>query len=286
MSYKERRAYCKFYQQGRCEHGSMCSFAHSEQDLGTFIGTPLANPKGKGKGKSSWDKGFIGPPPGFDSDEGSKGSFYDSYNGHKGVFHQSKGKGKDSGKGYKSPWDSWDARDAWVAQPQIKRNLCKFFLQGSCEKGPACGFAHSEAELGQPADPDATPPLLAKRTICKFFLEGTCGKGSLCGFAHGEGELGQTIVVDSGAGAPEIKRTLCKFFAEGNCELGVTCGFAHGYEELGTVCVPRVLIRSMCKFHQQGTCEKGDQCLFAHSPDEIGAVVDPRLLQQGPQGAP
>eukprot|EP00971_Amphidinium_carterae_P212534 4217797-Amphidinium_carterae.1 len=37
-----------------------------------------------------------------------------------------------------------------VADKGIKRTLCKFWQQGSCDRGAACGFAHGDEEIGMP----------------------------------------------------------------------------------------------------------------------------------------
>lgn len=168
----------------------------------------------------------------------------------------------------------------------MKRTMCRFFLEGRCAKGAACGFAHSDGELGTPvAQAEFTLPTASvKRTLCRFFLEGKCEKGFACGFAHSEDELGQPLSAQSKAscqeaataapleavsGAP-VKRSLCRHFESGHCERGELCGFAHGSHEIG---LPSEVKRTMCKFFLEGTCAKGESCGFAHTEDELGAAI-------------
>lgn len=215
-----KRTICKFFLSDACERGALCTFAHGEHELGEAVGGQAAPQR------------------------------------LQQLYHEAS---------------------------QVKRTLCKFFLEGHCERGALCGFAHSDHDIGQPV-PDrappvretpapwrqpampvlAAPPVLQKRTMCKFFLEGSCDRGNACGFAHGEHEFGQPVFAGGeepvihrvepvmhrvapmggrvqamaalGAGdvfAGEVKRTICKFYAEGTCSKGRSCGFAHGNHEIG-----------------------------------------------------
>jgi len=78
-----------------------------------------------------------------------------------------------------------------------KTRLCQFFGEGRCQRGRACSFAHSAAEL-------RAPPDLYRSQLCMEFEEtGACRYGAACRFAHGAEEL------RSGeGGAQELKRQL------------------------------------------------------------------------------
>lgn len=63
--------------------------------------------------------------------------------------------------------------------------LCKFFLRGSCQKGPGCTFSHDVQ--GMP-----TVPVDQKlKTPCRYFELGQCMRGPACKFAHGYEELAE-----------------------------------------------------------------------------------------------
>ena len=88
---------------------------------------------------------------------------------------------------------------------QIKEKvLCHFFVEGRCQKGDKCTFAHN-AQLAP-----------KKVELCKFYLNGFCSKGDKCTFMHGEWP--------------------CKFFHRVNfrtgvkkneCANGDACRFSH-----------------------------------------------------------
>jgi hypothetical protein len=101
-------------------------------------------------------------------------------------------------------------------QYKRKTKFCMFHLQGVCQFGSSCAFAHSVEELQQPApqQPDAVqrnysnsspkpftaprgeeevrPPADAyyKKRLCMWHERGgNCRNGDQCRFAHGEEEL-------------------------------------------------------------------------------------------------
>jgi len=107
-------------------------------------------------------------------------------------------------------------------QPQMlhkhlrKTRFCMYHLQGACQFGTECCFAHSLAEMNQTPD-------LRKTQLCKAYQEGACDDPS-CTFAHGDEELRSTDMF--------YKKTLCIWNEKGKCRNGATCRFAHGVKEL------------------------------------------------------
>ena len=86
-----------------------------------------------------------------------------------------------------------------AAPPKPPREpiICKFFLEGRCQKGGECPFSHNT-------------PLNKKLEPCKFYLNGFCAKNENCLYMH--------------ADFP------CKFFhrkANPNCIHGDQCRFSH-----------------------------------------------------------
>mmetsp|Transcript_2969 Transcript_2969/g.6740 ORF Transcript_2969/g.6740 Transcript_2969/m.6740 type:complete len:335 (-) Transcript_2969:188-1192(-) len=122
-----KRTLCKFFQEGYCERGTECGFAHGEHEIGQIV-------VGAGAGKAS------GGPQ----------------------------------------------------RVTVKRTFCKHFQEGNCQRGASCGFAHSEADIGMPVGQPEKPT--TRRTMCKFHPLGTCERGDKCTFAHYEWELGTPIV--------------------------------------------------------------------------------------------
>ena len=63
--------------------------------------------------------------------------------------------------------------------------LCKYYnLEGFCQKGSNCTFAHGEEELRTPVGWS-----LYKTVLCKKFIKNQCKHGDLCRFAHSDEEL-------------------------------------------------------------------------------------------------
>lgn len=95
--------------------------------------------------------------------------------------------------------------------------MCKFFLQGQCDHGGACSYAHSPDEIRNKPD-------LTNTSMCKMFArEGHCTLPD-CRFAHSEAQLRAT----SGF----FKMKMCGFAQSGRCKNGDNCRFAHSPDEL------------------------------------------------------
>lgn len=97
-----------------------------------------------------------------------------------------------------------------------KTKYCVFHLQGICQFGDSCTFAHSCNELQGVPD-------LRKTRLCKAATNGGC-KDPSCSFAHSEEELRSTDMF--------YKKTLCLWFDKGRCRNGDQCRFAHGQVDL------------------------------------------------------
>jgi len=97
-----------------------------------------------------------------------------------------------------------------------KTKFCMFHLQGACQFGKDCAFAHSVTEM------NGTPDL-RKTQMCKAFLEGNC-EDPACNYAHGEAELRSTDMF--------FKKSLCIWNEKGKCRNASQCRFAHGLAEL------------------------------------------------------
>jgi len=75
--------------------------------------------------------------------------------------------------------------------------VCKFWLQGDCQRSHLCQFSHASPGGRPPLVGHSPAPLITadrvteKRTICKFWLQEKCEKADNCTFAHGDAELGQ-----------------------------------------------------------------------------------------------
>ena len=78
-----------------------------------------------------------------------------------------------------------------------RREPCRFFLEGRCKEGDACGFLHE----GSPR---------RRSDVCKFFIAGNCHKDKDCLFSH------------------DLKSAPCRrLHLDGRCRDGASCRFSH-----------------------------------------------------------
>mmetsp|Transcript_71114 Transcript_71114/g.144459 ORF Transcript_71114/g.144459 Transcript_71114/m.144459 type:complete len:682 (-) Transcript_71114:66-2111(-) len=99
----------------------------------------------------------------------------------------------------------------------FKTDMCKFFLQGRCENGDRCSYAHNRDEVRHKPD-------LTRTSMCRTMLQmGSC-TDMTCRFAHDEAQLRATQGF--------FKMKMCGFAQSGRCKHGKSCRFAHSPEEL------------------------------------------------------
>ncbi|CAK9003158.1 Putative protein disulfide-isomerase C1F5.02 [Durusdinium trenchii] len=112
-----------------------------------------------------------------------------------------------------------DALPIWRrhALQLFKTDMCQFFLEGRCENGDLCSYAHKETEVRNKPD-------LTKTSMCRKLLRDGACNDERCRFAHSEAELRST----SGF----FKMKMCVFAQSGKCKNGNRCRFAHTTDEL------------------------------------------------------
>jgi len=150
-----------------------------------------------------------------------------------------------------------------VRDPEV----CKFWMEGRCQKGMVCSYRHPVLEPDRPARFDRPPPPPYPIDIPRgrFDMDppqyGNRGRG----FRRGDyGSMrGDSYEYRAGRGGsafidrkPRNARssTLCKFFQKGNCDRGEDCEFTH---QTG----PK---SEKCKFWGTAPCFKGEWCPFLH----------------------
>ena len=105
---------------------------------------------------------------------------------------------------------------------QVPKQLCKYFIEGHCQKGNDCDFIHSQ-------------PYNYKREICKFYLQDSCGKGNVSfGPSYGRHLSSETVLTFAHPSSPGDNCTFlhkefpCKLYHTGqDCTLGENCKFSH-----------------------------------------------------------
>ncbi|KAL3791419.1 hypothetical protein ACHAW5_005793 [Stephanodiscus triporus] len=80
---------------------------------------------------------------------------------------------------------SWQGIGNNTAGQGDKKQLCKFFASGSCNKGDRCNFSHEINSVGQGQSSGGSKPGGGNgKAPCKFFASGQCRSGSACRFSH------------------------------------------------------------------------------------------------------
>ena len=91
-----------------------------------------------------------------------------------------------------APVPSSPSGPSWEVRAKYNTRICRFHKRGRCNKGSACTFAHSVADLrmGQATMQAFDELLMPLRTeLCHFWGKGKCKRGSLCTFLHCPREL-------------------------------------------------------------------------------------------------
>lgn len=143
----EKRAFCKFFRQGACQRGEACAFAHHEAEvkqIGSIEDQSVTSSPAVGTGGSNHQSAPHG-----------KGGWRGTSNGrsptHICAIHQKK----------RRPEHLVEEGDYFVCKPgseckdllgEAEGTPCKFFAQGTCQRGEACVFSH---ESGPPAQKGA-----------------------------------------------------------------------------------------------------------------------------------
>lgn len=85
-----------------------------------------------------------------------------------------------------------------------KKIVCKYWMEGKCEKGSECIFSHDIIPRITVQEAKANAP------ACRFHILGTCLKGSGCMYSH------------------DLSKVPCRFFhVKGTCSASSKCRFSH-----------------------------------------------------------
>jgi len=215
---------CTYFEQGRCNNGASCTYAHGPAEL-----------------RSNGGKGGGGMP--------NTGSDMLPGRGPSGAL--APGRLDRPMQQQQQPQQQFDGNLAGLdvyglpGQDQrpsagpgpgsFKTRLCTYFQQGHCSRGNQCTFAHGEHELqsAPPRGQGGGPGNLG----CggggqqdRLLLQGA----PLCPLVPpGDGSSNAAGGMDAGGSrGSAYKVKLCTFFEQGKCTKGSTCTFAHGQHEL------------------------------------------------------
>ncbi|OQR93487.1 hypothetical protein ACHHYP_02508 [Achlya hypogyna] len=173
--------------------------------------------------------------------------------------------------------------------------VCMSYRRGKCKRGDACKFRHIDGDLPEEEDasvaPAATPvaapvavptaaPVAAPvvdedddTPICKSFQQGKCKRGDACKYRHVGGRPAPAAV--SGGLA------VCQKFLKHQCTKGASCRFAHPGESQAVADAKteyQKRFQSVCyNWQNAGSCARGASCPFEHNNAHVAkaaAAVD------------
>jgi len=234
-----KRTMCRFWQQGACTRGDRCTFAHGWEDVGP-IGPQMVHREPPPRWEPErFEPVHWNPPPRSNPSWAGTGS-----------MRQQGGSWPSAGVREALPGPGPGPGPAVGAPAATKRTLCKFWMQGICNNGDTCTWAHGEQELGAPVFGDFD------------YGPGPCNRGM--------GPPAPTLAMRGPAGgswwdmpmAPRMERWQPPPQPQPQPQPQL-----HLQEPLAG---PTGVKRTLCKFYQQGLCERGSQCTWAHGEHEIG----------------
>ena len=134
---------CRYWQQGSCNRGTNCNFAHPEG---------MRGPRPMDQGQNGHASGGV-PRPGGGGNLGNRLSpgqnsaggagFSGSKRPNSGVGGQDRNNGTSNQWGRARNRSPNNGADRNASKSKTPNRRCKYFLQGSCRNGDGCTFAHA-----------------------------------------------------------------------------------------------------------------------------------------------
>ncbi|OQR86862.1 hypothetical protein THRCLA_10509 [Thraustotheca clavata] len=268
---KLKKGICHKFQQGLCDRGDACKFAHVESvDPKQATGIPVVK-SSKPTGPRCINNVPEDAPVCMSFTRGA------CKRGDKCNFRHIVGENAEA----TAPTETAPTPSFVVVNnAPDDAPVCMSYRKGKCKRGDKCNFRHIDGDLPEenedtpiPSAPVAAPEVQVKEEveeddedddtpICKSFQQGKCKRGAQCKYRHVGAPPTRTPPSTSGL-------AICQKFMKGQCTKGASCRFAHPGESQAVADAKteyQKRFQSVCyNWQNSGTCARGSNCPFEHN---------------------
>lgn len=294
------RKLCSFFLEGRCQKGTSCTFAHSQEELHPDVaGLTQVNPTDgnlfeMAAATGAYEQSLLGGVSGLEGFLAQQAALAQATSMGSGIGDTKASPTPmpvvgDTGQAGQSFSSLQGPREFTNGHPA---RMCSLWLRhpALCLAGDQCPHGHGLMEMGLDVSvavrietaSDETPAIvqvhsnpLGKGNGAPLVTPGVKGLGK--GKADRKGAAPQNRF----AGTGYLPSKICQFWIKNPqaCQKGDACTYAHGVQELRPDMVAMCGISrfhntgfkptQQCKYFSQGTCTMGMSCTFAHGEEEL-----------------
>ncbi|KAL0490917.1 zinc finger CCCH domain-containing protein [Acrasis kona] len=173
--------------------------------------------------------------------------------------------------------NSYSSSPSFGVNPITGSKYCKFYINGFCRNGEACGYAHEQQPVDQLSSSMEKIQLYHQQNLYQQHLQQQITNNSF--ILQNHMLLQQDIspsssppLSDSSQSSQEAENLpkVCPFFLKGSCLYGDRCRNSHvkpainGKKKLINEESLEKFSKIPCKYFRQGHCPFGDACYYLH----------------------
>ncbi|KDO25988.1 hypothetical protein SPRG_08641 [Saprolegnia parasitica CBS 223.65] len=283
---KLKKGICHKFQQGLCDRGDACKFAHIEANDPMTGGIPVIKTASKAGPRCINNVPDDAPVcMGFQRGNCTRGN--------KCNFRHIVGESA-AAETPETPAAAPAPTFVVVNNAPEDAPICMSYRRGKCKRGDLCKFRHIDGDLPDENDDDTAaapvavpvPAVVAPvaeeapqdvdddTPICKSYQQGKCKRGAQCKYRH----VGAPPTPVRAPVAMIGGLAVCQKFLKGQCAKGGTsCRFAHPGESQAVADAKseyQKRFQSVCyNWQNGGACARGDNCPFEHNNAHVAKTV-------------